>query len=102
MPVKPGRKMWAQIVFDYSTSNSYGVKAFWGSCAGNYDTDEDIDGLDFFAFTTDYANEYVTGDDLLVFAENFGLMDGIIEARNPCQQRSSILFPVLQSPTIRG
>ncbi|MBU1196817.1 MAG: hypothetical protein KKE62_14585 [Proteobacteria bacterium] len=72
-------KAWAEnagwIVFDYSTSNSYGVKAFWGSCAGNYDTDGDIDGLDLHAFATDYANGHVTNDDFWVFVDNFGLVD---------------------------
>ncbi len=72
-------KAWAEnvgwIVFDYSTSNTHGVKAFWGSCAGDFDGDGDIDGADLKAFISFYNNGNLNTDDLAVFVTYYGLTD---------------------------
>lgn len=99
-------KAWGEnvgwIVFDYDTSNSYGVKAFWGSCAGDYDSDGDIDGADLQAFIADFENGHVTDNDLLIFKDNFGLTNCSAYAAScsSSQQSASILSAGTESQSL--
>ncbi len=72
-------KAWSEntgwIVFDYNNSDTYGVKAFWGFCAGDFDSDGDIDGLDLSAFITKFDNGELSGNNLITFTGNFGITD---------------------------
>lgn len=69
-------KAWGEnvgwIVFDYNTSSSHGVKSFWGSCAGDSDTDSDIDGADLSQFLTLLSNGRLQNNDIATFGGNYG------------------------------